>query len=450
MPPLSKPRLFGYALGDLGINLNFQMVGFYLAYFYTDVFGLAAAQVGWLFLLVRIVDAVLDPIMGYIADHTSTRWGRFRPYVLLGALPLNLLLVACFVTPELPPFMKLVYAYLTYVLHGVLFTVVGLPYSSLTAAMTQDQQERSLIATFRMFFAVIVALTLVSVGVRPFVQLFATERTGFAVAAALFAVASTLLLWASAAFARERVAIVAEPYGITDVGRLIARNTALLVLSAAMFLNTCVWVVGSAVALYYFKYVLGRPELQTTFFLLMLPANLVGALISPYLTRRFGKNRMFAVASLLVGLLLIVRHLLPVDALTPFLVISMLFTTAQMVCAITQWGMLPDTVEFGEWRTGKRSEGIPYAFFSFTQKLGMAAGGAAAAFFLAQTGYTPNAEQSPTALSGIRYLFNLVPAGCSLVCFVTLLLYRLDASLFERIKLELAARIPPTQSRNAE
>jgi GPH family glycoside/pentoside/hexuronide:cation symporter len=449
MEPLSRRQIFGYTVGDLGINLNFQLIGFYLAYFYTDVFGLSPAHVAGLFLVARIWDAVNDPLMGYIADHNQTKRGKFRPFLLYGALPLNLVLLACFFTPELSDTAKIVYAYVTYILHGMLFTLVGLPYSALTAVMTQDQQERAVISTYRMFFAVAIAVTLVAVGVRPFVAQFPTEQQGFAVTAGIFAMLSTGLIWFAYRNTEERVEVPQEHYSIRSIIPMLVRNDALLILGLAMLMNTCVWVVKNAVATYYFKYLWddASGSLQSIFFLVMQGAAVAGALAAPHLTRRFGKLRVFMVASLVVTIFYGMRQFVPLGFLLPLFAISLVGDFAQMLCSITQWGMVPDTVEYGHWKTGVRSEGMPYAFFSLMQKLGLAVGGAFAALVLDWTGYVANAPQTETALGGIEMLFNLVPAGFSILCLLTLFFYRIDASLFDRITSELEDRY--TESRQA-
>ncbi|MFC1641411.1 MFS transporter [Myxococcota bacterium] len=440
MQPLTQRQIFGYSIGDLGINLNFQLIGFYLAYFYTDVFGISPGHVTGLFLAARIWDAVNDPIMGYLADHTRTRWGRFRPYVLFGALPLNLVLIACFFTPDLSESGKVVYAYVTYILHGMVFTAVGLPYSSISAVMTQDQQERAVISTYRMFFAVVVACNLMGIAVKPFVGLFANEQRGFAVTAAILASCSTLLLWYAYTKAEERVPLPRESYKLRSILPILFKNDVLMVLALSMFLNTGVWVVHNAVAIYYFKYVIGDGDMVGTYFLYTLPANVLSVLATPWLTRRYGKLRVFMFGSLLVGLLYAARHAVPVGLLGPMFAVSMFATFGQMMCSITQWGMLPDTVEYGQWKTGVRSEGIPFAFFSFMQKFAMAVAGALATWVLSLTGYIANTDQPESAKQGIEWLFNLVPALFSVLCLVSLCFYRLDGKLFDKIKAELAAQ----------
>lgn len=433
MNKLSQPAILGYSIGDLGINLNFQLIGFYLAYFYTDVFGISPAHVAGLFFAARIWDALNDPVMGYIADHTRSRWGKFRPYLLYCAIPLNLVLVACFVTPDLSPGWKIVYAYVTYFLHGTVFTAIALPYSSISAVMTQDQQERAVISTYRMFFAVVVALSLVAVGVRPFVALFETEQRGFAAAAILLGILSTLLLWTSFLFSRERVQVPQEPYRLRDIFPIVLRNRELLVLSTAMLLNTSVWVIGNAVVLYFFKYIIKDVSLQSTFFLVMIPCNIAGVLLTPLLTRRIGKLRAFMIGSFIVAVFCILRQFAPDDNLVMIFALSIASKVGMMMCAITQWGMLPDCVEYGHFKNGFRSEGIPFAFFSLMQKIGMALAGSAAALVMSFTGYEANAPLTPAAENGIRWLFNAVPGLCSLLCLVVLFFYRLDGPFYIRI-----------------
>ena len=440
MRPLKQREIFGYSVGDLGINLNFQMMGFYLAFFYTDVFGISAGHVAGLFFAARVWDAVNDPLMGYIADRTQTRYGKFRPYLLFGALPLNLVLVACFFTPDISMTGKIVYAYVTYIAHGMLFTAIGLPYSAISAVMTQDQQERALISTYRMFFAVIVALSIIIL-VRPFAEeYFETPQQGYTVAMFVIALVSTSLLWFAFTQSEERVAVKREKYTITQTFPIIYKNDALLFLALAMFLNTCVWVTINAVALYYFKYVYGDVDLFEKFFFIMLPANALGVLATPFLTKRIGKLRAFMLGSLIVTVFYTLRHFLPTDPLFLFIGISLIATWGQMVCSITQWGMLPDTVEYGHWKTGIRSEGIPFAFFSLMQKMGLAAAGALATFVLSQVGYEANKEQTPEVLNAIERLFNLFPAGFSLACLIALVFYKLDGKMFDRVKKELEER----------
>lgn len=440
MNKLSHRAILGYSVGDLGINLNFQMIGFYLAYFYTDVFGISPAHVAGLFLVARIWDAINDPIMGYIADHTQSRWGKFRPYLLFSAIPLNLVLVICFITPDLSPALKVVYAYGTYMLHGMVFTTIALPYSSISAVMTQDQQERAVISTYRMFFAVVIALSVIAVGVRPFVELFETEQQGFGVAAIVLGILSTFFIWMSFVFSKERVHVPREKYHLKDIIPILFKNKQLLVLSLAMLLNTSVWVIGNAVALYYFKYIIKDASLQPLFFLVMIPCNILGVAITPLITSRIGKLKAFMIGSVVVAIFSISRYFVP-DSMIPVIFgLSMVSTIGQMMCSITQWGMLPDCVEYGHYKTGIRSEGIPFAFFSFMQKSGMALAGSFAAIVMYKTGYIANTELTALSSEGIRWLFNIVPGVCSILCLGALFFYKLDGPFYQKVMDSLNSR----------
>jgi GPH family glycoside/pentoside/hexuronide:cation symporter len=184
---------FGYAVGDLGINLYFISTLTYLLYFYTDVLGISAAAAAGVFLVARMVDAVTDPLMGAIAERTRTRWGRLRPYLLWGALPLGAITVATFSVPDLDESGKVIWAYVTYTLFGILYTVVTIPYSALTASLTDDYQERTRLSTFRMAFAFSGAL-IVSVGVAQWVRMFANPAEGYVWIMSIFACVATLLL----------------------------------------------------------------------------------------------------------------------------------------------------------------------------------------------------------------------------------------------------------------
>ena len=442
LPPLKKRDIINYSIGDFGINLNFQLIGFFLAYFYTDVFGISPGHVAGLLVAARLWDAINDPVMGFIADKTRTKWGRFRPYVFFGAIPLNLMLVACFYVPDLSVELKVLYAYVTYILHGMVFTAVGLPYSSISAVMTQDQQERSLISTLRMFFAVIIAMSIVSIGTRPFISRFypESEADGFFALAVIYAIISSAVLIYVGIKSKERLDFEPERYRLTDISKIIFSNKMLLILGSAMFFNTCIWVIANSVALYYFKYILGNTDLYSVFFWYMLPANVLGVISTPILTKIYGKRNVFILGSAIVVVANLVRHFLPGDEFATFTAISMLASMAMMFCSCCQWGMVPDTVEYGHWKSGIRSEGIPFAFFSFAFKAGMALGGSFSMIVLEKTGYIANTELNEASRTAVIWLYNIVPAVCSVACIIALIFYKLDGERFSQILADLEAR----------
>jgi sugar (glycoside-pentoside-hexuronide) transporter len=442
MTKLKHREMFGYALGDLGINFNFQAIGFLLSFYYTDIFGISPAHVAGLLLVARVWDAVNDPIMGYIADHTTSRWGQFRPYILFGAIPLNLVLLACFFTPDISETGRVIYAYITYISHGMVFTMLGLPYSSLSAVMTQGQQERAVIASYRMFFACVVAQAVVTLGIPAIISKFEldfqmTKQYAYFYSACVLALGSVALLWTCFFSSKERVKVVTEKYRFKDMFQMIIKNDALLSLSLAMLFNTGIWVTGNAVAFYYFKYILGNEAFSSQFFTVIVFSNLVGILLTPVMTKKYGKKNIFILGSVVVAIMGVIRYFLTPQQLVMILIVSAFFAIAQMFCSVTQWGMLPDTVEYGHWKTGKRSEGIPFAIFSFMQKAAMALAGSMAALVMANTGYIANTDLVGSAAEGIRWLFNLVPAIYSFLCLVALYFYKINGPLYDKIVKEL-------------
>ncbi|RCL31201.1 MAG: MFS transporter [Puniceicoccaceae bacterium] len=467
MRALKKSEILNYSIGDFGINLNFQLLGFFLAYFYTDVFGISPWHASFIFLIARAWDAINDPLMGLIADRTKNRWGTYKPYIFWGAIPLNLILIACFSIPELSSSMQVIYCYFTYILHGMIFTAVGLPYSAIGTLVTQDQQERAKISTMRMFFAVIIVITVVGSYVTPFVNSqpiivefvgvhlmtlqgpqFSDEADGWFTVAVIFGIISTLILFYSAMNTQERVHAPVQKYKLSDIKTIIFKNDVLLILSASMFLNTAIWVVQNAVSFYYFKYVAQIESLQTIFFQWMLPANIIGVILTPILTARLGKKNVFILGSLIVFLVNVTRHFIPIPTLesyTLFIGLSMLGSSCMMFCSICQWGMVPDTIEYGQWKTGIRSEGIPLSFFSFMQKLAMSFGGFFALQILAFTGYVANTELPESALNGIQLLYNIFPGLFSLGCLVFLLYYKLSKEKYDTILAELQQKSKSAQ-----
>ncbi|MBT3867743.1 MAG: hypothetical protein HOF19_07495 [Gammaproteobacteria bacterium] len=184
----------GYAVGDFGINLYFISVMTYLLYFYTDVLGISAVAASGVFFVARIIDAVTDPLMGAIAERTRTRYGRMRPYLLFGALPLGLISILTFTVPDLDGNGKLVWAYTTYILFGIIYTVVTIPYATLTASITSDYDGRTRLSTYRIACAFTGGVA-VSVFTMPFVSMFESEAQGFQVLMALFSIVATVLLF---------------------------------------------------------------------------------------------------------------------------------------------------------------------------------------------------------------------------------------------------------------
>ena len=433
---------FAYAVGDLGINLYFMSAMTFLLIFYTDVFGLSAQVAAWVFLVARVVDAVTDPLMGYLADRTRSRWGKLRPYLLFGPVPLALIAFATFTVPDFNAAGKVAWAYATYVLFGIVYTVVTIPYAAMTALLTDNHHERTKLSTLRMACAFAGGWG-VSVGMMPLVQLFGGGAGGWQWTMALFGVAATALLWWTFAGTGERAAVAParpQPISLREAGRALITNPPLAVVILVFVLGMLAFTFRQATAPFYFKYNVGREELVSLYFSVTLGVMFLGLVAIPALSSRLGKAgaiRVGAVVAMLGG---IGFYLTPADNVVMVFVWGALLSLGGAPVAVLGWAMIPDTVEYAQWRTGVRADGVVFSTASFFQKLGKALGGWAVAALLAWFGYVANQPQSAESLHGILVLMSICPLLVNVVLLAATFLYRLDGETHERIVRELRER----------
>lgn len=439
MKPLTRREILGYSIGDVGINFYFMASLTFALYFYTDVFGIAPGIAASVLLVARIVDAVTDPLMGRIADHTRTRWGKLRPYLLFGPIPLGLVTIAMFSTPELSETGKIVWAYATYVAFSIAYTVVTIPYSALTATMTDDHGTRTMISTARMLCAMTGGLMIMTL-LPTLTERFASAQLGYPVVMAGFSVLGTALIWWSFARTHERVGAEAPAPSLAQSWMSLAGNGPLIAAITMFTLGMFAFTIRQTVAPYYFKYNLGRPDLLGLFFLLTTPATLLGLLFVPWLARRFDKAGGIAVGAAASAVSALGVYACPYDRLDLIFTFSILGAFGGAPIAVLGWAMIPDTVEYAQWKTGARAEGTVYSMASFFQKLGKALGGAGAGAALGLVGFVANQEQEPPVLAGIVALLALAPAAIMLAVIMTSFAYKLDAQTHARIVAELADR----------
>ena len=435
---MNNAQRLSYAVGDFGINLYFMSVMTFLLFFYTEVYGLSAAVAGGVFLVARIVDAVTDPIMGFIADRTRSRWGKFRPYVLYGPVPLGLIVVAMFTVPGFGDFGKVVWAYATYTLFGIAYTVVTIPYAAMTVVMTDDYQERTRLTTLRIGCA-FAGGTVVSVGLLHLVDWLGGGVTGFQTAMIVFSVVATVLLWVTFAGTEERIAPARAAQGLSlaDAARALAANPPLIVVVLLFTLGMLALTVRLTAAPYYFKYNMGREDLLPLYFGVTLPVMFLGLIAVPWLSRRFGKAGGIRAGAVVAMIGAVGFYFTPPSNIVMVFVWGSVLAIGGAPIAVLGWAMIPDTVEYAEWRTGVRAAGLTFAEASFFQKLAKAVGGAGVAALLAAFGYVSNTAQSETTLAAILWMMSLVPFVIQILLIAVSLAYRLDERAHARIVGEL-------------
>lgn len=429
----------GFGAGDFAHNLVFHSTLTYLTYFYTDVAGISAASVGIIFLVTRIWDGINDPIMGFIADHTRSRWGKFRPYLLFGAIPMAAILVATFWSPDASVTVKNTYAAASYVLLGMIYTMVNIPYSSLTAVMTLDTQERTVLTSVRMLMSGLGMMSVI-IATKPLVDLFPSEKIGYPSVMAIYAIAIVLVNWYTFASVRERVVEVKKSYPVSRSFRMIGNNTPLLLLGFAAFAGLSALTVRNASIMYYFEYYLGKKDMVPVFFMVTSIPAVLAYLIAPWLSQKYGKKTTFIAANSGTFISGTILFFCTSDMIAAIFVLSTFFNFFGALVGVMTWSMLPDTVEYNQWKTGMRADGVVYSVFSLSQKMAMAAGGGLMGLALAVVGYVPKATQSPEALSGISALFALVPALFGLVSVLLILFYPITTEFYQKILREIAAR----------
>jgi len=444
---LSFKEKFSYGLGDTASNIVFQSVMMFLTFFYTDIFGLSPAAVGTMFLLVRVLDAITDPVMGALADRTQTRWGKFRPYLLGLAIPYAGVCVLTFTTPDLSDSGKLVYAYVTYALLMVMYTAINIPYCALGGVLTDNPQERVSLQSYRFVLAsagglMVTGLTL------PLVDILGDgdNARGYQYAIALMSVLGIGMFVICFANTRERVKAVTESSS-SFFGDLkgLWRNDQWLLLSILTFLIVIGVMIRGAVALYYVKYVLDSESMSTAFMTLGMLGMLIGSGLAPLVTKRFCKIKVYSFCNIGIAALCLVFYLNGHSSIALAFGLHFVIGLLQQLTTPLLWAMLSDTVDYGEWKGGSRITGLTFSATLFALKLGMALAGALTGWVLAGYGYDGGLEvQSDSAQSGIILLFTLVPAFTAICGAILVRRYQLDDETLVEVQNRLQRKEPFT------
>lgn len=440
---VSVVEKIGYGFGDTASNIVFQSVMMFLAYFYTDIFGITAAAMGTLFLMVRIVDAVTDPIMGALADRTETKWGKFRPYLLWLSVPFALFLVLAFTTPNFSGTGKLIYAYITYSLMMVIYTAINIPYSALGGVITPDSQERVSLNSYRFFLAT-AAGVLIAWTTLDLVEYFGqgNEQKGFQLTMALFSILAVILFVACFLMTKERVkqSTVQEVSFKKDLKYLLSNDQWVIVAVLNFILLIPLVIRGSAV-IYYLEWFAERKDLVKWFLTTGMVSSMIGAGFASIVTKRLSKVRTYMIIHSIIVLFSVIIFFIGNHQLTfIFIAFAVIQFFTQMGSPIL-WAMTADTVDYGEWKTGRRITGLIFSGMLFSLKMGMALGGAILGWLLAYFKYQGGAiSQSPETVQGILIVFSIVPALFHVLLIVIVTRYKLDKNQCLQIRNELDNR----------
>jgi len=447
--PLKFREKLGYGLGDSASNFFFQVFNIFLLYYYTDIFGLAPAAVGTMFIVTKIVDAASDPIMGLIADRTNSRWGKFRPYLLWGAIPYGIFGYAMFANPDLSESGKLIYAYLTYTLMMLAYTAINVPYSALMGVISPSSVERTKVASYR-FICAFSAAWIIGTFVTPLKNILGNgdEATGFRLTMILFAVISILLFWVTFATTKERVAPTQTDSDVKlDLKALLSNGPWVALFLAAIFTLMNAAVRGGTL-LYYFKYYVGDDgtpiflifDKTAIFMSLGLIAMIVGIALTKTLSERFEKRSLLMILTLLNSASMALFYVIPPDQYWMMVAVNCLGSLLIGPTPALVWAMYADCADYGEWKTGRRTTALVFSTLQFAQKMGLAVGAGLAGIVLSMFGFIANEVQTATSLAGIRFMFSILPAILSLMGAAAIFFYRINSATIREVEQSLSER----------
>ena len=432
----------GYGIGDFGFNLYWANISAFLLIFYTDVMGLAAAAVGTMMLVTKLVDAVTDPLMGAIADRTRSRWGRFRPWMLYGAVPLALAGVLTWTVPDLEGNGRLLWAYATFTLMMLAYTVLSMPYSALSGVMTADSQQRTTLISFR-FIAAFAGTTVVNWLTLDLVRWLGRgdEQLGWQLTLGAYGVVAVACFLAVFLSTRERIEPPPQQSSTMrqDVSDLLHNRPWLVLFALALIIMVTI-VMRSGSLVYYLKYHVDRPGLTGLFLGMYSIALAVGAASTPLMTRFVDKRRLLIWLMAAVGVLSCAMFFVPADAVWTMLALNCAIGLLLGPKSPLAFSMYADCADYTEWKTGRRATAMTFAAATFSQKLGGALASAVIAWMLAAMGYVANQAQSDASRMGIVLLLTVIPGVVALAAAWVMRLYPLGDRELARIQDELRLR----------
>ena len=449
---ISIREKMSYGFGDFASSTFWTLFSMFLLYFYTDVFGITAAAAGTMFLVARFWDTTNDPIMGMICDRTSTRWGKFRPYLLFGALPFTIIGILTFTTPDLGPSGKLIYAYVTYTLMMMVYTAVNVPYVSRLGVMTKKSNERTSLASFR-FIGGFCAGLMVTSSANYLVEYFKTTgdlASSYQKTVAIYAIIAGVFFVLTFLGTKERLdhEEVKSSTFKADLGDLFKNKPWFIMLGASIAVLIFNSLRGGAI-LYYFKYFIGDQNvayfgevshgtLSAVYMSSGFATSLIGVVMAIPVSNRIGKKNTFILSGLVCGILSIMFFFLPPTQIELIFIINIFIGIFSAMAFPLIWAMYGDVSDYSELKTGRRATGLIFSSSSMSQKLGWTIGGAISGWILAAFGFIANEIQTDESVLGIRLMISIFAAIGVLISIAIMYFYPLtEKFMSEKVSVQL-------------
>ena len=445
---LWRQRL-GYGIADFSCNLIWQLISLYLMFFYTDIMGLPGYYAGLMFLATRLIDGVADVLMGMVIDNTTTRWGRCRPWLLIGAIPFGLLCVLSFWVPDFSVNGKLIYAFITYLCLSLLYTIVNIPFSAMLPFLTNDARERTYLSTVRIIMGSL-GSTLVAVATLPLVKTLGAgdQSQGFLYTAILFGCIATFFLLVSFRNVEERIQVIQDRMTIKKAWEGLKDNGPWKVFATNIFFMWGAFFFQTGALVYFFTYQIGDADVTAAAAGITTFVPLLGTLTVPWLAARMKKINVYLVSSMinLAGMVVMMLSNNITVLLTGAAILA--FGAGQRLAIY--FSMQADPVDYGEWKTGINTAGILTSINGFFGKVAMAGTGAILGALLSASGYVANQAQSVDALLAIKACYLYIPAALIIISMLWMhRFYKLDYQ-YEKISDELNARKLNAASANSD
>lgn len=470
--PLSIKEKIGYSLGDLSANLVFQTLITYLAYFYTDIYGLEADDATAIIFFVGTAAAIgFNPIVGALADRTNSRWGKFRPWILWTAIPLGVTSVLAFTTPDFSYNGKVIYAVITYTLLLLLYAGSNLPYSALSGVITGDMKERNSISAYR-FVAVMFAQFFVQVFMLPIIMYAGDgdKAMGIEITMTWLAVVGTILLLITFITTKERIVPTKEQSSslLEDIKDLIKNIPWVIMLTVTTLLFITLSMKGGAYVYYFENYVsknslgdfispildflsnigidfFGNDPVSAGFGLFNAGGiifMIIGIGLSKMLADKYGKRNVFGFFLFISTLFILVFYMLSPESIGLIFGAQIFHGFFYGITIPLLWAMIADVADYSEWKNNRRATAIIFSAMMVGLKLGLSIGGALVAQILGNYGYKPNIalEQTESAILGTKMLVSIYPSIPFLLATGLLFFYVIDKNLEDKIEEDLSKR----------
>jgi len=455
---LSLREKLCYGCGDFASCLFWAAFSTFLFIFYTDVFGISAAAAGTLLLVTRIFDAIVDPVVGMIADRTETRWGKFRPYLLWFCIPYAVIGVLMFTTPDLGPTPKLIWAYVTYCGMMAVYTAINIPYTSLMGVISPNPIERTSVSSFKFVFAFAAGLV-VKFSLPHMTKFFGATNVARGWTITFIVIGAVAVVFFLITFFGTKERVHPPHAQKTSVGRDLKdlfTNGPWLVLLAATVTFIIFVATRSTIMAHYLKYYVGAQQVT-------LPWNagpklyvyediisvfgpvgdagaILGVLLVGWFAGQVGKKTAFIILFTISLVLTLAFYWLRPDQLFWLFLLQFLGSGTGGPLSVLLWAMYADTADYGEWRKGRRATGLVFSASTMSQKAGWAIGGVIVGYMLDAAGFVPNITQSAGVLHGLVLLMSVIPTAIGAVALVLFCFYPLNEAKMKEIEATLKAR----------